>query len=451
MFERLFESRAVTFQNLWAAGDDVSFGNLSGTRVTTDNVFQVNAVFSAVSLIADTISTLPVDVYFRRDGARLPFRPAPAWVQQPDVDLPKEAFYNALIVSLLLDGNAFARIFSNDRGEIVNMTVLNPKTVKVKRNGLGRLQFMIEGQSDPVQAEDMLFIPDVVRPGDIRGVSRVEALKENFGLALAMEKFAATFFGSGTNLAGVIEVPSAITQEQADSLSNGFDKAHRGWSRGHKTGVLSGGATWKQTQTDPEKSTIVDSRNQAVRDIARAFNVPPHLLALEGTNSYASVEQTNIAWVTHGLRPIIQKIEGAMSPLVNRVQGAENAFLKFNLDGLLRADVSSRTAAYSNGLQAGYLTINDVRRLEDLRPIDDPAADSVRVPLANTNIDSADLAAMQQKVNMAARLILAGFKPAEVLDSLGLPPMEHSGLPSVQLANPATLDPDNPQDVYEVE
>ena len=70
MFERLFESRAVSYQTVFATGGEVEFGNLSSTNVTSDNVFQVNAVFSAVSLIADTISTLPIDVFVRRDGAR---------------------------------------------------------------------------------------------------------------------------------------------------------------------------------------------------------------------------------------------------------------------------------------------------------------------------------------------------------------------------------------------
>jgi HK97 family phage portal protein len=434
MFERLFESRAINYQTLFATGGDVEFGNLSNTNVTADNVFQVNAVFSAVSLIADTISTLPIDVFIRRDGARFPFRPAPDWVQKPDVDLPKEAFYNSLIVSLLLDGNAFVRIFSNGSGQIVNMTVLNPTTVEVKRGSIGRLVFKVQGEDRPLTTEEILFIPDVVKPGEVRGVSRIEALKENFGLALAMEKFAATFFGSGTNLSGVIEVPGNITQEQSEQLRNGFDKAHSGWRRGHKTGVLSGGATWKQTQIDPEKSTIIESRNQAVLDICRAFNVPPHLLAItEGSSSYASVEQTNLAWVTHGLRPIIQKIEGAISPLMSRTPGGENAFIKFNLDGLLRADITSRTAAYANGLQAGYLTINDVRRLEDLRPIDDVAADSVRVPLANINIDGADLVAQEKRIAMAARLVSVGFEPSEVLAAMGLAPIEHTGVAPASL------------------
>ncbi len=451
MFEKLFESRAVSYQSIWASGDSIEFGQLSGTNINNETVFQVNAVYSAVSLIADTISTLPLDVFVRRDGARFPFRPAPAWVQNPDVDLPREAFYSALIVSLLLDGNAFVRVFSNPEGEVVNLVVLNPTTVEVKRNGLGRLMFEVKGEKKPLSADEIVFIPDLLRPGSVRGVSRIEALKENFGLALALEKFAATFFGSGTNLAGVIEFPGNLTQEQSDSLRNGFDKAHAGWQRGHKTGVLSGGATWKSTQIDPDKSTLVDSRNQAVADVARAFNIPSHLLNLPGTNSYASVEESNRAWLSTSITPIVSKIEGAMSPLMLRTPGGENAFLKFNLDGLLRANIQARATAYSTGLQAGYYSINDVRRIEDLRPIDDPSADTVRVPLANVNIDAATLSAESERVAMAQKLILSGFDPAATLQALDLPSIAHTGLASTQLQPVAQVDPENPQSVYEVE
>lgn len=451
MFEKLFESRAVSYQSIWASGDSIEFGQLSGTNINNETVFQVNAVYSAVSLIADTISTLPLDVFVRRDGARFPFRPAPAWVQNPDVDLPREAFYSALIVSLLLDGNAFVRVFSNPEGEVVNLVVLNPTTVEVKRNGLGRLMFEVRGEKKPLSADEIVFIPDLLRPGSVRGVSRIEALKENFGLALALEKFAATFFGSGTNLAGVIEFPGNLTQEQSDSLRNGFDKAHAGWQRGHKTGVLSGGATWKSTQIDPDKSTLVDSRNQAVADVARAFNIPSHLLNLPGTNSYASVEESNRAWLSTSITPIVSKIEGAMSPLMMRTPGGENAFLKFNLDGLLRANIQARATAYSTGLQAGYYSINDVRRIEDLRPIDDPSADTVRVPLANVNIDAATLSAESERVAMAQKLILSGFDPAATLQALNLPAISHTGLASTQLQPVAQVDPENPQSVYEVE
>lgn len=433
MFNRLFEQRAITYQQIWSSGDSLEFGTLAGTNITPETVFQVNAVFSAVSLIADTISTLPIDVFIRSNGARYPFRPAPSWIQQPDVDIPREAFYSAVITSLLLDGNTFIRVFSNSAGEIVNLVVLNPQSVRIHRNGLGRLQFIVEGEDRPLSAEQIVFIPDVVRPGQVRGVSRVEALKENFGLALALERFASNFFGQGTNLSGVIEFPGNLTAEQASDLANGFDSRHKGWRKGGKTGVLTGGAAWKSTQIDPDKSTLVESRNQAIADVARAFNVPPHLLALPGTNSYASVEQTNLAWVTHGLRPIIQKIEGALTPLMARYQNGAYAFIKFNLDGLLRADISTRMTAYSTGLQSGFLTINDVRRLEDLAPVDNESANTVRVPLANVNIDAATLSAESERVTMAQQLIGSGFDPEATLAALGLPPIPYKEVPEPEL------------------
>ena len=450
MFDRLFQQRAISYQTIFESGDDIVFGNYSGTYINSDTIFQVNAVFSSISLIADTISTLPLDAYVRRDGARFPFRPRPVWVTQPDVNLPREAFYNQVIVSLLLEGNAFIRVFSNTRGEVVNLTVLNPNTVTIQRNGLGQLQFLVEGEEKVLTSDEIVYIPDVMKPGEIRGISRIKAMGETFGLALALERYASTFFGQGTNLNGVIEFPGNLTKEQADNLAASFDNRHRGWKKGHRTGVLSGGAKFVSTQTDPERSMLVESRNQSIADVARAFNIPPHLLGLPGTNSYASVEQTNLAWITHGLRPIVGKIEGALSLLLRRSAGGEGAFIKFNLDGLARADLQSRTSSYSTMLQSGAMSINEVRSYEDLRPIDDTAASQPRVPLANVNLDAADLKAMRERVTMVRDLVMVGFSPSEALAAMGVQDIDHTGVPSVQLQGLQNLDPDNPENAYEV-
>jgi len=451
MLENFFSNRAISYQTLFASGDDVALGNLSGTNVNETNAMQINAVFSAVSLIADTISTLPMDVFIRRDGNRVPFRPKPSWVEKPDVDLPREAFYSQIITSLLLDGNAFIRVFSNQQGQVVSLATLNPQKVEVERLSMGRMIFRVEGEDRPLSSDEIIFIPDVVRPGKVRGVSRVKALKENLGLARALESFAATFFGQGTNMNGVIEYPGDLTAEQAQQLTDAFSSNHRGWRRGHKTGVLTGGAQFKAVQTDPEKSQALEARRFAVEDVARAFNVPPHLLGVPGTNSYASVEQTNLAWITHGLRPIVQKIEGGLSPLLARQAGAGDAFLRFNLDGLLRADFNTRMTGYSTGLQAGFLSINDVRRLEDLAPVDDTAAQTPRVPLANVAIEESHVKAQSERVRMAQALVQVGYQPAEVLAALDLPDIAHTGLPSVQLQGVAQVDPENPDSVYKEE
>jgi HK97 family phage portal protein len=310
--------------------------------------------------------------------------------------------------------------------------------------------FELEGEEKMLSSDEVVFIPDVVRPGHIRGVSRVEALKENWGLAIALQNYAARFFGTGTQTSGIIEFPGNLTAEQAKNLQEGFDSRHRGWGRAHKTGIISGGAKYVQTSVENDKAQFLDSRRMAVEDVARAFNVPSNFLNLPGTNTYSSVEQNSLMFVKYCLRPIVQKLETAFTPLLSRVSGGGSAFLKFNLDGLLRADINSRMTAYSTGLQSGFLTINDVRRLEDMQPVLDPSADTVRVPLANVNIDAADLNATDKRVAMAQKLIFAGFDPSEVLTSMGLPAMSHTGLPSVQLQGIAQVDPEDPTSAYEV-
>jgi len=106
IFGKLFEQREISFQTLWGSGGDVTAGTIAGVGVDQNNALSIAAVHSAVSLIADTISTLPVDAFIRLDGNRRPFRPKPSWVSQPDVNFAGHSvFYNSLLVSLLIDGN----------------------------------------------------------------------------------------------------------------------------------------------------------------------------------------------------------------------------------------------------------------------------------------------------------------------------------------------------------
>ena len=448
VFNRLWEDRAIGFQQLWETSDDVAIGNQSGTHIDEGNVLGIAAVNSAVSLIADTISTLPIDCFVSADGNRRLFEPKPAWVSQPDVNFAGHSvFYNSLLVSLLIDGNAFIRVFSL-KGKIVNLVVLNPSTVEITRNSKGSLVFTVQGEDRPLTSEEILYIPDLLRPGTVRGVSRVHALRENLGLSKALELYAANFFGSGTTLQGVIEYPGALTGEQADSLRNGFDNAHKGWRKSGRTGILSGGASFKATQADPEKSQALEARRMAVEDVARIWRIPSNMLNLPGSNTYSSVEQNMLGFVTHTLRPYVTKIEATMSLLLSRYPGGANAFIKINMNGLLRADIQSRFSAYSTGIQSGFLAINDVRRLEDLSPQEGDAANAVRVPLANVNLSESGVKAQREKVGMVRDLVYAGFDPAEAMAMIGLPAVGHTGLASVQLQGVAQVDPENPDAVY---
>ena len=449
MLERLLERRSVTWQSLFASGGDMPRAVLSGVVVNRETAIRLETFYAAVRLIADTISALPVDTFIRFDGQRRPYRPRPAWVDDPEPDLsvPRSDHFAMLLMSLMVDGNAFVRVLrSPATQEIVALSVLDPSRVTVRRDPAGRIVFVIDHGASVLTEDEVKHITELRKPGHLRGISRVEELKETLGLTGALEQFAARFFGQGSVAPGVIEVPGDMTAEQAGRMQDAWESGHRGLKRAHRPGVLTNGAKFVKTGVDPNEAQMLESRRFAVESIARIFRIPPHMLQVNapGAMSYASVEENARQFVTFTLLPYISKIEEAYSGLL-----PSSAFLRFNVDGLLRGNLESRYSAYSVGTQAGFLSINDIHRLEDMAPVD--GGEVYRVPLANVNLTAADLVETSKRVEMAQRLVYCGFDPASVLAALELPSIEHTGVPSTQLQALSTLDPINPPSLYEVQ
>lgn len=440
------EERTLSFQAIWGSGDSLGNTSEAGVTINADTSFANVAFFSAVNLISGSISTLPVDCFVRRNGSRIPVRPKPAWVDRPDLDLVTgQSHWQQVIVSLLVYGNAYVRVFRDKKTlEVVNLVALDPMAVTVSRGKNGRKIYAFTGEEGKaLTSDDVLHITDVMLPGALLGKGRIDALADSIGLGIALQSFAARFFGGGTQTAGIIEFPGNLQKEQAKSLVEGFDSAHRGFRKAHRTGILSGGAKWVRTTTENNANQFLESREFSVLDVARAFQIPPHMLGVtNGSSARASVEQLAIDFVTNGLRPHIEKLERAYSTLLPNQE-----FIKFNIDGLIRADFSTRMNGYSIAVQGGWMSINDIHRLEDMPPVD--GGDAYRVPLANVDLAAADLLAQEKQTTMAAKLIQVGFAPEEVLKALGLPEIMHTGIPNVQLQPLQNLDPVNPLDIYE--
>jgi HK97 family phage portal protein len=440
------EKRMLSFQAIWGSGDSLGNTSEAGVTINADTSFNNVAFFAAINLISGSISTLPVDCFVRRNGSRVPVRPKPAWVDRPDLDLVTgQAHWQQVLVSLLVYGNAYVRIFRDKKTlDIVNLVALDPNLVTVSRGNNGRKIYTYSGEENKsLTSDDILHITDIMLPGALKGKGRIDALADSIGLGIALQSFAARFFGGGTQTAGIIEFPGNLQKEQAKSLVEGFDSAHRGFRKAHRTGILSGGAKWVRTTTENNANQFLESREFSVLDVARAFQIPTHMLGVTtGSQARASVEQLAIDFVTNGLRPHIEKLERAYSTLLPNQE-----FIKFNIDGLIRADFSTRMQGYSIAIQGGWLNINDIHRLEDLPPVE--GGDVYRVPLANVDLAAADLVAQEKQTSMAAKLIQVGFAPEEVLAAMGLPAMAHTGIPNVQLQPLQNLDPNDPLGAYE--
>ena len=436
------EERALSFQTIFGSGGDLMVTTASGVTMNQDEALKLGTVYACVRLIADSISTLPVDTYIRRDGTRTPFRPRPEWLDTPEIGVSRTEHFQQVLVSLLLNGNSFTRILRDDQG-IAGLIVLNPRNVEVRLNRVTRRPEFVYDNRDVIASEDMIHITELRLPGELRGRSRIDMVKETLGLSKALDTFAQLFFGQGSQVGGIIEYPGALTREQAKDLADSFELQHKSVRRSHRPGVLFGGAKFTKTSVEPNEAQMLESRQFAVEEIARTFRCPPSMIGVTtpGAMSYASVEQNGIQFVQHTLRPYIVKIEDAYSTLLPGV-----AFLKFNVDALQRGDQASRYAAHASALVNGWSSINDIRRIEDMPPVD--GGDVYRVPLANVDLDAANLTELEKKSGIVQRLVFSGFDPASILAALDLPAIPHTGLPTTQLQPISQIDPENPKAAY---
>jgi HK97 family phage portal protein len=438
------QTRSVSYQSIFSQGGDFATETQSGATINGNTAYEIVAFFAAVSLISDTISTLPVDAFKRIDGERSPYRPKPLWIEQPDVDTTRQAHYGAVVSSLLVYGNSYTRVFRDKRGDVVNLVALDPTKMEIRRSAIGRKIFVYADEPKPLTSDEVIHIIDLAVPGSLTGLSRVDKLKDALGVATALQSYAARFFSNGASTNGIIEYPGELTAEEARDLRDGFDSRHRGLRKAHKTGVLSGGAKYVNTSVSNDQAQFLDSRRFAVEEVARAFNIPLHMLGIPDTASYASVEQNNLQFISHTLRPILEKLEWAYSRIL-----PNGAFIKFNFSALLRGDLQSRYQAYSIATQAGFKSINEIKKLEDEPLVE--GGDAFRVPLANISIDAADLSETQIKVNMAETLVNAGYDPEAVLMELGLPAMPFVGASSPEPVMAEPEEPENMQDMEEME
>ena len=397
--------------------------NYTISRVDETTTMGLSTAWACVTLLADLTSTFPIDAYYRDNGVRLPYRPdgaKPSWMTTPQPGEPTVGINQViaqLVAAMYLNGNGYLYTPRDQDGEVLEIRALDPRHVTIRRDGRTVryvVRSMAQTEGTEYGPDEILHIPLIRPPGRDYGINPIEALRNTIGLGLTLEDYAGRFFATGSTPTGIIETPDPLTPDQARSLKEGWLRHHTG-DNVHTPGVLSGGATFKPLSFRPEDAQLLSSREFTVNEIARIFRVPPALLAVTtpGAMSYASVEQLSDDFVRFTLRPLTEKIERALSTLLPRPE----AFVRFTMDSLLRGSTQARAEAYRTGLSAGYLTVAEVRRLEDLSPIDEENVNSLRQPL---NEADAALASTRQRAEVYSLLISSGVDAAEAKRISGL-------------------------------
>jgi HK97 family phage portal protein len=367
----------------WANGDDlpVDLASTGGMRVTSASAMGALAVYGSAGLIADMIATLPVEVQWPTNGR---FQPAPSqavprWVEAPNLEVDRVGLVTQLVLSLLLDGNAFVVPLLDQRGSVGEVHVLDPSKVRIERDRDGLPVYLVNGDRVP---ERVLHVPGLIMAGSLRGLSPVEAARQIIGIELGATEQAARFYAQGTITPGVIETQADLSVEQMREIRDQWVASHGGSRRAHLPVVL-GAAKFAPIAMTAEQAQFLESRKFTDAQIAgQLFRLDPTFLGIpiEGAGLlYQNIEHRQAHLLRVTLMPWIVRVERLMTRLLPSTQR-----WKFNVDGLLRADLTTRYTSYRTAADIGLLTIDEMRALEDRPPLI-PAAAPAAAPMGDAD------------------------------------------------------------------
>jgi HK97 family phage portal protein len=356
----------------------------SGASITTETSLAVSSVYASVNRIASTIASLDIHVYKTSGESRkVTKHPVSTLVaHQADSKTTAFEFWESIVSDSLLWGNGFAYI--EKAGPTPSALVHLPASQVQKVEERGNIYYNLVS-TDPktrrltvarrFSPEELVIIPA------FRGLSPIALHRESIGLAKSAKDFGASFFGSGGNVSGVLMTDKTLTDEQYTALQNGWHQKYHGSDAAHATAILEHGLKYERVGIPPDQAQFIETQKLSNEDVARIFGVPGSLIGLETNTTYNNMEQLNIMFAQYTVQPLVKRIENELNTKLFTKREQSNTSVEFDLATLLRGDAATRSDYFSTLIRDGVMSINEVRQVEGLNPVD-----GGDVHLVNTNL-----------------------------------------------------------------
>jgi HK97 family phage portal protein len=306
------------------------------------------------------------------------------------------SFIELMNARLQLSGNSYAVIKFNLKGDPYNLIPVDSSCVTVKVYN-GEPFYIINDPDMGVKGTffywEVIHFKMLSRNG-ITGMSPIQAAREGIGLGLAAEKFGADFFQKGGNLKGALETDGHMEDAQFKAWKKRWETFYGGAVGDHTTPILEYGMKYKPIGIPPNDAQFIETRVFQLQDIARFFNTPPSLIGDLSRATFSNGEQQDMQFAKYSLRPILKGQECEFESKLVNLKDEGTISIKYNMDGLLRADMKTRAAYEQTLVSTGILTRNEAREIENKEPIEgldtplDPAFLQGKQPALSVNQDN---------------------------------------------------------------
>lgn len=337
-----------------------ALANYSGEIVDEVSAFAVSAVLASVSIIADSVASMPVE-RIRDTRGRVEKLPTPSVFERPNEHQTMYQFIHQAVTMIALHGVDYIYAPKGSSGLPVEMRNLAPRLVDVS---LDEDELIFRYGKASLTSETVKQVPWLVLPDRLRPISPLESQRNTIGMAIAMDRFLSQFYGEGATPSSVLETDQAMSKEAAEILRDTWEDSHY---KRRRPAVLTNGLKWKPVTTSAADMQMLEHREAIVRDIARTYRVPLHLINGTGGDSqtYQNIESAGINFVRYTLLPYMRRLEDVLSSMLPYGQK-----IRFNADEFQRADLGTRVRAQATMIMSGTLTPNEARAMENREPYD---------------------------------------------------------------------------------
>jgi HK97 family phage portal protein len=356
------------------AGRSLVYGfapNDANIPLTERRAMQVTGVYACVRLIAETIASLPLEVYERLERGRRKAWDHPAYPllhDAPNSLMTAIVFRETLLHHALLSGNAYAAIGRNAEGVPVELLLLPPGNVAVGVvDGRKIYQVQSDGETLVFEADSMLHVPGLGYDGLV-GWPALHLLGNALGLSIAAERFGSKFFANDATAGVLLKTPNKLTDKAYDRLKADWGKRSGGGA--HSPAILEDGLDVSRLSIPPEDAQFLETRRFQLLEVARFFRVPPHMVGDLERATFSNIEHQALEFVTYTLRRPMVAMEQELNRKMFVPEERRRFYIEHNVEGLLRGDIKARYDAYAIGRNWGWLSVNDIRERENMNPVE---------------------------------------------------------------------------------
>lgn len=375
----------------WINGGETS----SGEVVNEETAMKMAAVYACIRLLSQSVAKLPLHVYNNKGGKKikdekhavtqlLETRPNP-YMTPFDFKMTMEAHRQ-------LYGNAYAEIQFGRDGYPKGLWILNPELTEVVTDDKnhGRVWYttvLPDGQTVKLKYENVLHIKNIGLTG-LKGMSPIAVARETIGSQMASQKYVSKFYKNGTTAKGVLSVPGVTLKPEAKKIvREEWEKMNTGMTNANRIAILDSGITYQDLTMSQADAQFIETQKLNTTDIARIYNVPPHMIADLEHATFSNIEHQSISFVKNTLQPLLVSWEQALNFQLFTPTEQKNYYCKYNVDSELRGDSKSRAEYYEIMERIGAYNIDEIRDKEDLPALEDGLGKKHLISLNYTFLD----------------------------------------------------------------